>query len=201
MRKHDAWHFFAVYHWSVFVSQIGPQLPLWPGRLDFETQCDLTWTITHVEWTFLLAHCIPSAKWGLFWVWWGSSLTWTRAKFCFGSACSPFLSPFLSKSEGGEAGGVTLLDCSTNTTGWCMRRVSSGKAAILQATSGLARQELCTICTDCLEGRGIRGRGWWAGGGDRYSDRENWDVHFACFNSIKTLETELFRATNTYLFS
>lgn len=74
------------------------------------------------------------------------------------------------KESGGKGGGaVTLLDCSTNTTGWCMRRVSSGKAAILQAISGLARQELCTICTHCMER--VRGREWWAErGGERWRD-------------------------------
>ena len=76
----------------------------------------------------------------------------------------------MSKSE--EGGGVTLLDCSTNTTGWCMRRVSSGKAAILQAISGLARQELHAICTDCIErarGKSLAGRrrGNIEGGSDR----------------------------------
>ncbi|KAG7223016.1 hypothetical protein INR49_015941 [Caranx melampygus] len=32
------------------------------------------------------------------------------------------------------------------------RRGSSGKAVILRAASGLTRQELCAICTDCMAG-------------------------------------------------
>lgn len=74
----------------------------------------------------------------------------------------PFPGPFLSF---GREGDITLLDCRTNTTGWCMRKVSSGRAAILQEISGLARQELCTICTDCM--KTVRGEGLWAGGGKR----------------------------------
>lgn len=58
-------------------------------------------------------------------VWWGSSLTWAGAKLCFGSACSPLLSPFCQRVRGG---GFTPLDCSANTTGWCMRRESGWKA-------------------------------------------------------------------------
>lgn len=34
-------------------------------------------------------------------VWWGSSLTWAGAKLCFGSACSPLLSPFCQRVRGG----------------------------------------------------------------------------------------------------
>lgn len=100
------------------------------------------------------------------------------------------------KESGGKGGGaVTLLDCSTNTTGWCMRRVSSGKAAILQAISGLARQELCTICTHCMERERMVGR-------KRRRKMEGYSNRkiFACFSSIKTSETGfvLFRAANMY---
>lgn len=61
-----------------------------------------------------------------------------------------FPEPFFVESE--SDGGVALLDCSTNTTGWCVRRGSSGKAVILRAASGLTRQELCAICTDGMAG-------------------------------------------------
>lgn len=118
MRKHDAWHFCSAYHWSVFVSQIGPQLFGWGG-----------WVLKHSGiWLllmskFLLAHCIPSAKWGLLCVWCVRDCLWRGPGPSFVLVLLVPLSRALSVREWrGGGGGVTLLDCSTNTTGWCMKK-------------------------------------------------------------------------------
>lgn len=94
-----AWRriFFLVYHWPVFVSQIGPQLPLWLSHLDFEIAWELTWAITHVERCFYwptASHLTCSVFGGVRL----SDLEQSQVLFWF---CL-FLArePFLSESEG-----------------------------------------------------------------------------------------------------
>lgn len=164
IRKHNARDFLQIRFWNTLGLD-----------LDYNS-CGMT---------FLLARCIPSVKWGLLMCLVGIVLDVGPSQVLFWFCLfPPLLSPFRQKSDGG----VTLLDCSTNTTGWCMRRVSSGKAAILQAISGLTQQELCTICTHCMEL--ARGRGRWAGGGERLWVKcwENWGLQAVTFAVLQHLK-------------
>lgn len=142
-----SYDYCSVYQRSVFVSQIGPHLPFWLRRFDFVTPCDVTWTIIHVEWSFCwpIASCLTFGACCVFW--WGLSdgvlgLFWS---WLFRLLCS-FCQRTVVQAQ---------LACA-----WKMR-VSSEKAGILQAFSGLAQKHFRTICTDCrerVEGKSREGR-------------------------------------------
>lgn len=76
----------------------------------------------------------PCEAWGLS-PWFGS-----EPSFVLVLVVAPLLETIWNRN-------VALLGFSANTTGRCIRGVSSGRAAHLQAVSRLIQQELCAICS------------------------------------------------------
>ena len=158
MRKHDAFFVFlcsvllmcyCYTIWTKTHSLFGWGVRFW-NALGF-------WLgpLLMLEWSFywLIASHLPSGACCVFGG--GSSLMWSWAQVLFlVLLVPPSLEPFWSKSHGEEEEVFYPFWTAVQTTGWCVRGASSGKAVILQATSGLTPLELCTICTGCMKGRG-----------------------------------------------
>lgn len=200
--------FFAVHHRSVFVPQIGLQLHIWRRRLDFETPCDLTWTITHVEWSFYwpVGSHLPCGACCVF----GGDRLWRGPEPSFVLVLLVPVSWALFAKEWGRGvglGGVLPFWTAVQTQlAGAWEEWAVGRQRPYRRSAGSPDRSSAPSAQTVWRVPG--GRGWWAGGGERW-----WDVaigrtadyrqfHFACFNNIKTSVTELalFRNANICIY-
>ena len=204
IRKHDAWLFFFFFfffssvplicfcstNWTSSPSlaeAIGFRNTPWSDLDDYSCRMKLLLAPLHPVCRAGLVVCSvgivsdvgPSQD--LFWFW-----------------LFPLLSPFCQRATGGGrnggwvvggeewGGGLPFWTFSTNTTGWCMRWVSSGKAA---RSAGSPDRSPAPSAQAAW--RGPEGRAWRAGGGERWggsSDGESWGSQIS-----------FFRAANIYI--